>query len=135
MRKIVIASHHLFAYGLTETVKFLSGYENLYDLSAYVDSEVKIEEQIDSIMKKINVDDEVFIFTDMLGGSVTQKFYNYMNEKIHIICGMNLPLILTIALQGEEELSSEKIEGIIEESKQQIIYINNHEVETSDDDE
>lgn len=135
MRKVIIASHHLFAYGLTQTVAFLSGYKYLYDLSAYVNSEIEIQDQIDEIMKNINYEDEIFIFTDMLGGSVTQKFYPYMNERTHLICGMNLSLILSIVLHDEEELSKEEINNIIEESKQQTIYINDFKLNESDDDE
>ena len=107
MRKIIIASHHKLAKGMADTLEFLSAYPNVYVLSAYVDDQ-NIEDQIQKMMSECK-DEEVFIFTDMLGGSVTQKFVPYMNTNIHLICGMNLPLVLTFALGHVEPYTEQEI--------------------------
>lgn len=133
MGKIIIASHHRLASGMADTIQFLSGKQDIIVLDAYVDS-TEITSDVDDLMNSVK-DEEVFIFTDMLGGSVTQYFAPYANEHIHIICGMNLPLILSFVLMNKEKISVEEIEAIIKDSKESIIYINTYRTEDFDEDE
>lgn len=135
MRHIIIATHYNFAEGLKSTVEFLTSVNNIQVICAYVDKDVKLEDQIKLIFSKVNNDDEVFVFTDLMGGSVNQGFIPYINDKFHLISGINLPLVMTIALQGEELLTEDEIENIIEEAKGQIIYMNKYSFEENDDDE
>lgn len=133
MRKIIIASHHRLAQGMADTLNFLSAYPNVSVLSAYVD-EQNIDDQIQTIMQDIH-EGEVFIFTDMLGGSVTQKFVPYMNTNIHLICGMNLPLVLTFALGHEEAYSKQEIQDLIQEAREALLYVNTYQIVNQEDDE
>lgn len=134
MRKFIIASHHRFAAGLKDTVEFVTGFKPIYDLSAYVDDE-DIGNQINQIMNHISTEDEVFIFTDMAGGSVTQKFWPFIAKNVHLICGMNLPLIMACALLDETPLSAEEVNELVLESREQIIYLNQVDIEDGCDDE
>lgn len=134
MRKFIIASHHRFAAGLKDTVEFVTGFKPIYDLSAYVDDE-DIGNQINQIMNHISTEDEVFIFTDMAGGSVTQKFWPFIAKNIHLICGMNLPLIMACALLDETPLNAEEVSELVLESREQIIYLNQVDIEDGCDDE
>ena len=68
MRRIVLASHHQMADGLKDTLQFLSAMENVSAISAYID-ETLIEDQIDKLFNEFDEEDEIFILTDMLGGS------------------------------------------------------------------
>lgn len=133
MRKIIIASHHRLAQGMADTLNFLSAYPNVSVLSAYVD-EQNIDDQIQTIVKDIH-EGEVFIFTDMLGGSVTQKFVPYMNTNIHLICGMNLPLVLTFALGHEEAYTKQEIQDLIQEAREALLYVNTYQIVNQEDDE
>lgn len=133
MRKIIIASHHRLAQGMADTLNFLSAYPNVSVLSAYVDDQ-NIDDQIQTIMADTN-GEEVFIFTDMLGGSVTQKFVPYMNEKTHLICGMNLPLVLTFALGHVEAYDEQEINHLIQEAREALLYVNTYQIMNQDDDE
>lgn len=134
MKKIVVASHHKLAFGMKEAIEFLTGYKGIIELSAYIKSG-DISEEVKKIMQTINEDDEVFIFTDILGGSVTQAFYPYINEKIHMICGMNLPLILTFLEEIDSQIDKEKINEIIQEVRESIIYINDYSTTEDEIDE
>ncbi|VUS50654.1 PTS sugar transporter subunit IIA [Klebsiella spallanzanii] len=134
MRKFIIASHHRFAAGLKDTVEFVTGFKPIYNLSAYVDDE-DIGNQINQIMNHISTEDEVFIFTDMAGGSVTQKFWPFIAKNVHLICGMNLPLIMACALLDETPLSAEEVSELVLESREQIIYLNQVDIEDGCDDE
>lgn len=133
-RKIIIASHHKLAYGMNETIKFLSGVQDCKVVSAYVE-ETEATQEIEESVNDLADYEEVFIFTDMLGGSVTQQYSPYINDQVHLICGMNLPLILTVALSGDQTFNEERINTVIEEAKQSIVYVNTYDVLNDDDDE
>lgn len=127
MRKVIIASHYQMAYGLYQTVQFLTKAPNVYEISAYVD-DTDIQKQIDDIWANIGPEDEVFIFTDMMGGSVTQKFYSFKSDKVHLICGMNLPLVIQVVLSPDDTpMTPEEIRHIVKEAQDSIIYVNEYE--------
>ena len=130
-KRIVIASHSYMAKGMKESIEFLSGEnKNISFLSAYVE-EKDIEEDIERL---INTEDEIYVLTDISSGSVTQKFYPYMSDKVNIISGINLPLALSLAIQLDT-FDSKNIDLLIEEAKNQIIYINKYALEITDEDE
>lgn len=135
MRHIVLASHHRMASGLADTLAFVAGVPNVHALDAYVDEADDIEAQIAELMDDFDPDDEVLVFTDMLGGSVTQRFVPYMAEHVHLICGMNLPLVLEIALGRPDPLEPEEIRGVIASAREGLLYVNEHMAADLDDDE
>lgn len=127
MRRFIFASHHKLAYGLKDTIDFLTnGMKHIYDINAYVDdSEPDLEITVKNLFDTFAADDEVIILADLMGGSVYQKFYPYINERVHVICGMNLPLAMSLVLASESmPLTSEKVASLIEECKNQIVYVN-----------
>ena len=89
MRRFVIASHHRMARGLKETLEFLTSRSDIVDISAYVD-ERDLDGQIREALAGFGLEDEVVIMTDMLGGSVNQKFCQYMSALRHL-CGIGSP--------------------------------------------
>ena len=56
MRRFVIGSHHRLAYGLRDTLEFLTCKENIIDISAYVD-DTDAEEQIAQVFASIAPED------------------------------------------------------------------------------
>lgn len=137
MRQIVIASHDRLAEGMYKTLKFLVGNQkNIHTFSAYLDNE-PIEAKIHQLMKNFNKKDQIIIFTDLLAGSVNQKFAEYRkNENVCIIAGMNLPLIMGIVMTLENEwLTYEKIKSIISEAREQMQLVNTIDTELDEDDE
>lgn len=134
MRNIIIASHHQLAAGMKKTLDFLTGCANVYEISAYVD-DTDINNQIDAVIDQIEPGDELFILTDIMGGSVTQKFFPYCSDRIHVISGMNLPLVIALALSPEKAFKSEDIHSMIEDARGAIIYVNEHISESDEDDE
>lgn len=137
MRHYIVASHHKLAYGLKETLGFLTNIsENLYEISAYVDNSISIDDQIKSVFSNIHEDDEVIIMSDLMGGSVNQKFYPLINDHIHLISGINLPLALSLLLLPDNiRITKDKISELVEEAKGQIVYINEFKNVCSDEDE
>lgn len=138
MRRFIFASHHKLAYGLKDTVDFLTrATKTIYDINAYLDDETKdIDTVVAELFASFDDEDEVVVLVDMMGGSVYQKFYPYMSEKVHVICGMNLPMALSFVLASEEEcLTSEKVEQVLMDCKNQLVYVNKMAASVDEDDE
>lgn len=138
MRRFIFASHHKLAYGLKDTVDFLTGATKaIYDINAYLDDETKdIDTVVAELFASFDDEDEVVVLVDMMGGSVYQKFYPYMSDKVHIICGMNLPMALSFVLVPEDEcLTAEKVEQVLMDCKNQLVYVNKIAVSVDEDDE
>lgn len=138
MRRFIFASHHKLAYGLKDTVDFLTGETKIiYDINAYLDDETKdIDTVVAELFASFDDEDEVVVLVDMMGGSVYQKFYPYMSEKVHVICGMNLPMALSLVLAPEDErLTSEKVEQVLMDCKNQLVYVNKMAASVDEDDE
>ena len=135
-RVIVTASHHRMADGLKETLNFITGgLTEVVSLSAYIDNP-PVEEEIDELMNGFADEDEVVVLVDMMGGSVYQKFYPYMSDKVHVICGMSLPMALSFVLAPEDEcLTSEDVEEMLMECKNQLVYVNKMAASVDEDDE
>lgn len=138
MRRFIFASHHKLAYGLKDTVDFLTGAtKTIYDINAYLDDETKdIDTVVAELFASFDDEDEVVVLVDMMGGSVYQKFYPYMSDKVHVICGMNLPMALSHVLAPEDEcLTSEKVEQVLMDCKNQLVYVNKMAASVDEDDE
>lgn len=138
MRRFIFASHHKLAYGLKDTVDFLTGATKaIYDINAYSDDETKdIDTVVAELFASFDDEDEVVVLVDMMGGSVYQKFYPYMSDKVHVICGMNLPMALSFVLAPEDEcLTSEKVEQVLMDCKNQLVYVNKMAASVDEDDE
>ncbi|QAA23371.1 PTS sugar transporter subunit IIA [Sporolactobacillus terrae] len=126
MRKIIIASHHKMATGIKDTLNYITGERNnVSALSAYL-TNTPIQEEIDALLKGVDQEDEVVVFTDLLGGSVNQSFAKYTaRPHFHVIIGINLPIVLTIALKPDDTyLTAEQIRSSLDEAKEQLIYVN-----------
>lgn len=138
MRRFIFASHHKLAYGLKDTVDFLTGAtKTIYDINAYLDDETKdIDTVVAELFASFDDEDEVVVLVDMMGGSVYQKFYPYMSDKVHVICGMNLPMALSLVLVPEDEcLTSEKVEQVLMDCKNQLVYVNKMAASVDEDNE
>ena len=136
MRKIILASHHLMAEGLKDTLQYIvSSLDHIEAVCAYMDN-VPVEQQLKKAIGEIDKNDEYIIFTDMLGGSVNQQFCPYVNDHRHLICGINLPCALSLVLQPQDmPLTAETIRTIVEESRSHLIYVNEYNDGANEDDE
>lgn len=125
MKKIIIASHHNLANGLKSTIEYIApDTVKIIDINAYLDNTLLIT-QIEEALENFEKDEQILVFTDLLGGSVNQEFAKKISEyNIELISGVNLPIILTLILNPNEVLSGDAIREGIEESKEQIVYVN-----------
>lgn len=136
MVRYIFASHYRMADGLKETVEFLTSVkENLYTILAYVTEDYNIEEEIKKIFDGFQKDDKVVVMTDVLSGSVNQKFIPYMGENVFLITGINVPLAMELVLRPEECINKEQLSQSIEMAKETIQFVNEINANIDDDDE
>ncbi|AVM68900.1 PTS sorbitol transporter subunit IIB [Lachnospiraceae bacterium oral taxon 500] len=136
MKRVVIASHGKFATGLKETLKFITTLDNIYDIPAYAEDDSEpLEETIAKLFATFSPEDKVIVMTDVLSGSVNQKFFPYINDHTFVITGVNVPLALSVLLANEEEITPPYIRQTIEESKQMIVFVNEKQPDKDENDE
>ena len=70
-------------------------------------------------------EDAVYIVTDVMGGSVNNEMLTLLPEypAVHLICGMNASLVLTLA-SNDEALTQDELAECIADAKAQIIDCN-----------
>ncbi|MBO0450010.1 PTS fructose transporter subunit IIA [Enterococcus sp. MJM12] len=122
MNTIILASHGELSQGLKQTAEMILGpADNIYALSAYRDEDEPIEGQMQQLVTKLGTKN-LFILTDILGGSVNNEMLPLLkdNPEIHLITGMNLPLVISIATQAGK-ISSNDLQRIIIESQNSLI--------------
>ena len=127
MRKFLIATHGSFAAGIKSSLEMIIGStENLYTIQAYTEGNKTITEELDAIMREISEDDDLIIFTDLAGGSITnQVLQTALKKNVYIVAGVNLPLLLDIVLSDPETNINEVIETGIANAREQILFVNN----------
>ena len=122
MRYVLIVSHGMFANGIHDAVKMLSGNESdeirsiglLRDMGA---DEFAVEFR--KILPELGPEDEIIMFADIVGGSPLSTAANVIAEeglldKTLMIGGINLPLVLTGVLSKDDmtfdEIKTELLE-------------------------
>ena len=126
MIQIILASHGDLAKGMKETLGMIIGDVSMVEaFSSYRNEEVNVGEIVEKIVREKYIEADIFIFTDILGGSVNTEMMSLIKEypKIHVISGMNLPIIISVATQANE-ISESLLQQIIEESQQGIVDCN-----------
>src|SRR5436190_7408487 len=100
MRKFLIAAHGSFSSGIKSSLDIIIGKaENVFIIDAYVDDNKSIEDELNIILDNIKSEDELVVFSDLMGGSITNQVLRYtLRENVHVVCGMSLPLLIDIIL-------------------------------------
>lgn len=126
MRKFLIATHGAFANGVKSSLEIIIGEtENLFLIGAYLDQNVSVEDELKPILDSLSDDDELIIFTDLLGGSVNNiMLREALRKNVHILSGFNLPLLIEVILSDNDTPVAEVIESAIENAKAQLAYVN-----------
>lgn len=133
MRQVILASHHKFAQGLADTLEFLGAKCDFHVICAYVD-DTSLEPQVEAVFDAISPDDEVLVLTDILAGSVNQKFLPYVAPNVFVVAGVNVVLAMELCL-APAPLTAEGIQNAIDMAGQSIKLLNTIQVEDDEDDE
>lgn len=122
MKKLLIASHGDLAKGMLSSIQIITGSTaGITTINAYQEG-VDLDSELTTFIRSVTSEDEIFVFTDLYGGSVNQKITErFMREKlaIRIISGFNFPVILEILL-GPERIAPDMLQEMIEKSRREL---------------
>jgi fructoselysine and glucoselysine-specific PTS system IIA component len=126
MRKFLIATHGSFANGVKSSLDIIIGQtENIFLIQAYVEENKPIEDEVNAVLEQVSDDDELIVFTDLMGGSITNQVVRIaLKKNVHIVSGFNLPLLIDVLLADVETPAVEMIESAMQNAKEQIVYVN-----------
>lgn len=121
MRGFLIVSHGDLAAGMKMSVEMVAGVrDDLYTLGLTPEGgPSELEDKLDLILPELDKYDDLFVFTDLFGGSPGNTVFMKLvaRENVSIISGVNFPMVLTAVLTpdvGAEYLITEARNGIID---------------------
>jgi len=125
-RKFLIATHGTFAAGVKSSLDIIIGaVEHVFLIQAYIDDTISVEVQINEVLEQISDTDELIVFCDILGGSITNQILQHaLRPNVHVISGFNLPLLIEVLMADAETPAEEVITSAIENAKEQMTYVN-----------
>lgn len=135
MYKIMIATHGRMCEGLLDTIKLLTDDTGMIQAIPFYVEGINGDKLLEDSMAAVMAEDTVVIFTDIPGGSVNQKLLKYAAEHVHIITGVNLPILYAMVLARGEDVNSAFIREKIEESRSMLLYVNELTIEANTGDE
>lgn len=126
MRKFLITAHGSFSSGIKSSLDIIIGdTANVFVIDAYVDSNRTIENDFTAILASLQPEDELIVFSDLMGGSITNQILrNGLKENVHLVSGMNLPLLIDIIMADPGTPVTDVIDIGISNAREQVVYVN-----------
>ena len=135
--KIILVSHGKLAEGMKDTVEMITGKQKNFEAYEAYKNGTSDDSFIGEIKNSIDKDSEesAVVITDVLGGSVNNEMTQLLqdHEKLTVLTGMNLPLVITLVTTANSDLTQEDIEEAINQGQKGVLSIN--KLMTEDDDE
>lgn len=125
MRKYILASHGQLAEGMKDTVAMIIGESDLICLSLKPGHHPdELKQQLETMIKDA-YDDDFIILCDIFGGSVANALMHLCTyANVHVITGMNLGLVISIATADPSVKTDEVIRQSLDEAKKYMLYAN-----------
>lgn len=121
-RKIVIATHGTLAEGFKSALQIIAGAENVEAFNCYTSPDSNLQETIQKIMDSKGSEEELFVFTDLFGGSVNNGFVAALKTyDFHLITNTSLGLLIDFILM---EPDVETLKKKFNEKEFNAVYCN-----------
>lgn len=120
---ILIVTHGRLAQELVETTRIIVGknVENIVPITVdWNDDMSDIQKTISSAISKLDQGNGVLILTDMFGGTPSNISLSFLSDKVEIITGVNLPMLIKIVNVGDRYSLKELAQMIHEQGKKSI---------------
>lgn len=137
---ILLVSHGMMAEGMMDSISMFFG-KNIPQLDymrLYMDSSAD-EFGIEMAKKVAELDtgDGVIIFADLFGGTPCNQALRLVSDRVHLIAGMNLPMVMEFL--GTREFSELDAAGLVASGQAAIIdagamFLSGSDAEEVDDD-
>lgn len=119
MKRILILTHAGLASGFLETLEFIGGqYTDIDIVCAYTETTDPEKVFLDKLETYIG--DKIIVLTDIMYGSVNQFCCRNLIHGYFLITGINLPLIMELAVCREDQITEDYLLEIIEKARQQL---------------
>lgn len=120
----IIATHGRLALGYADTICMVIQSVNLHAICAYMEHS-EFPEDMGRLLDSFPLEEPVIVFTDLLGGSVTQKIIELWasRKNFHVFAGVNLPFVVETILSGTIP-SGKDINDILCRSREQMVWVN-----------
>lgn len=120
MKQILIATHGKMASGIRYTAELIVGkMAEITTIDAYVTPEDNVEKKFEEYFEQ-HENDRIFVFTDLMGGSVNQKLLGYsQKENVTLITGTNLPVLMQI-MMADDDVTEDKIQEFIDDAREEL---------------
>ncbi|MBT2655269.1 PTS mannose transporter subunit IIA [Bacillus sp. ISL-18] len=128
MKHFLIATHGELSKAFIETLELIAGKTS--NVSYFGMTKLKsgdlAKEELKKILTAKKKDEHFIVLTDVFGGSVTNICTELLMEHkdFDIITGLNLPMMLTMILSGDELSIEDMINEGVRSAKEGIIHIN-----------
>ena len=120
MKQILIATHGKMASGIRYTAELIVGkMAEITTIDAYVTPEDNVEKKFEEYFAQ-HENDMIFVFTDLMGGSVNQKLLGYsQKENVTLITGTNLPVLMQV-MMADDDVTEEEIQEFIDDAREEL---------------
>ena len=124
MKQILIATHGKMASGIRYTAELIVGkMAEITTIDAYVTPEDNVEKKFEEYFAN-HENDRIFVFTDLMGGSVNQKLLGYsQKESVTLITGTNLPVLMQV-MMADDDVTEEEIQEFIDDAREELQMVN-----------
>lgn len=132
MRKkiIIVVGHGNFSTGISSALETILGNEPEHTYCVDIDattSNEEVKDEIKNIIEKYS-NDLIVVLTDIIIGSSTQNAIEVISHlsknDLYLITGINLSLMLSIYLEPIENLNKFKINELLEQNKNMMVFVN-----------
>lgn len=120
---ILIVTHGRLAQELLETTRIIVGKstDHIVPISVgWNDDMADVQKNITSSVAKVDQGQGVLILTDMFGGTPSNISLSFLSDKIEIITGVNLPMLIKIVNVGDRFDLKELAQVIFDQGKKSI---------------
>lgn len=120
MKQILIATHGKMASGIRYTAELIVGkMAEIATIDAYVTPEDNVEKKFEEYFAQ-HENDRIFVFTDLMGGSVNQKLLGYsQKENVTLITGTNLPVLMQV-MMADDDVTEDEIREFIDDAREEL---------------
>ena len=120
MKQILIATHGKMASGIRYTAELIVGkMAEITTIDAYVTPEDNVEKKFEEYFAQ-HENDRIFVFTDLMGGSVNQKLLGYsQKENVTLITGTNLPVLMQV-MMADDDVTEDEIREFIDDAREEL---------------
>jgi len=126
---VIVISHGDMAKGILSSVDMLCpDHEQNAFLSVQPDTNPDVfQEELRKKVAEVDTGDGVLIMADLFGGTPCNQALYLMSEKVHILSGMNLPMLLTVFLsrRGTNDITELESEAV-DAAKEGILNVNEY---------